>query len=138
MAKKKHKRNDTMGTSSFKEIPIDHGVLEEYIQYGPQYDTINDRPVLAGETEIVRQVPYKKLSADTRKLLQLTMADLVADYWQSKRQIPCGKDAKELREAATLEVYRQTGQYAKDSDELKHNLNECIISAINRLLRKEQ
>lgn len=127
-----------MSTSAIIEVPKVHSPLEEYLQYGPQYDTVNDCPMTDDETEVVRPVSYKKLSTDTRRMLHSVMAELVICYWQENRQIPFGKTSKNIRQEAILETYRLTGQYAKDSDELKHNLNECIISTINKELSKEQ
>ena len=59
-------------------------------------------------------------------------------YWQSERLIPEGGIVKELRKAAIQETYQLTGQYAKDSDEVKHLLNESIVQSINKELRKEK
>ncbi len=36
------------------------------------------------------------------------------------------------------EVYYICGQYVKDSKELKYMLNECIVSTINKELKKEK
>ena len=57
------------------------------MQYGPQYDTNNDCPINPNETDMVEQLSFKKLSADTRKQLLATMVDLVVDYWQTKEKI---------------------------------------------------
>ena len=48
------------------------------------------------------------------------------------------RNFKELRKAAIQETYQLTGQYAKDSDEVKHLLNESIVQSINKELRKEK
>ena len=66
------------------------------------------------------------------------MVDLVLNYWQKAKLIPEGNTIKEFRNTAIKEVYYISGQYAKDSDELKHMLNECIIPTINKELRKEK
>lgn len=58
--------------------------------------------------------------------------------WQSERLIPEGGIVKELRKAAIQETYQLTGQYAKESDEVKHLLNESIVQSINKELRKEK
>ena len=55
-----------------------------------------------------------------------------------ERLIPEGGIVKELRKAAIQETYQLTGQYAKDSDEVKHLLNESIVQSINKELRKEK
>lgn len=65
------------------------------------------------------------------------MAGLVIDYWNTYRQIPFGEVAKNFRQESITEVYRMTGEYAKDSDELKHYLFECIVSTINKELKKD-
>ena len=61
-----------------------------------------------------------RLSAETRKALRSAMVNRVVEYWQSERLIPEGGIVKELRKAAIQETYQLTGQYAKDSDEVKH------------------
>ena len=38
------------------------------MQYGSQYDTVNDSPLIPGETGMVEQLSFKKLSVDTKKL----------------------------------------------------------------------
>ena len=87
---------------------------------------------------MVEQLSFKKLSVDTRKQLRATMVNLVLDYWQTERLIPEGAIIKEFRNAAIKEVYYICGQYAKDSEELKYMLNECIVSTINKELKKEK
>lgn len=44
----------------------------------------------------------------------------------------------QFRNAAIKEVYYICGQYVKDSKELKYMLNECIVSTINKELKKEK
>ncbi len=66
------------------------------------------------------------------------MVNRVVEYWQSERLIPEGGIVKELRKAAIQETYQLTGQYAKESDEVKHLLNESIVQSINKELRKEK
>lgn len=136
MAKKKHKKK--VETASFVEIEKDFGLWEYYMAFGPQYDTVNDCPLIPGETECVQELPFKKLSAETRKALRSAMVNRVVEYWQSERLIPEGGIVKELRKAAIQETYQLTGQYAKDSDEVKHLLNESIVQSINKELRKEK
>lgn len=87
---------------------------------------------------MVEQLSFKKLSVDTKKQLRATMVNLVLDYWQTERLIPEGAIIKEFRNAAIKEVYYICGQYAKDSEELKYMLNECIVSTINKELKKEK
>ncbi len=135
MGKKKHKQNKN--TPSLIEVEKDYGFFEDFMEYGPQYDTINDCPIIPVETEVVQRVSFKKLTSNTRKLLRSVMEDLVLDYWGSERQIPFGGTLKKMREAAIREVYSLTGQYAKDGDELKNLLNECVPAIINKELREE-
>lgn len=87
---------------------------------------------------MVEQLSFKKLSVDTRKQFRATMVNLVLDYWQTERLIPEGAIIKEFRNTAIKEVYYICGQYAKDSEELKYMLNECIVSTINKELKKEK
>lgn len=136
MAKKKHHKNN-LGVA-YVEVEKDFGMWGNYMQYGSQYDTVNDCPLIPGETGMVEQLSFKKLSVDTKKLLRTAMVDLVLNYWQKERMIPEGSTVKEFRNVAIKEVYYISGQYAKDSDELKHMLNECIIPTINKELRKEK
>ena len=86
MAKKKHKKK--VETASFVEIEKDFGLWEDYMAFGPQYDTVNDCPLIPGETECVQELPFKKLSAETRKALRSAMVNRVVEYWQSERLIP--------------------------------------------------
>lgn len=137
MAKKKHKRGKGCDNAHFIEVPKDYGAFADYMEYGPQYDTVDDCPVFPGDTETVARVTFKKLSSDTRKMLRSVMAELVIGYWNAYRQIPFGEVAKKLRQESIMEVYRMTGEYAKDSDELKHYLLECIVFTINKELKKD-
>lgn len=61
MAKKKHKKK--VETASFVEIEKDFGLWEDYMAFGPQYDTVNDCPLIPGETECVQELPFKKLTS---------------------------------------------------------------------------
>lgn len=118
MAKKIHKKK--VETASFVKTEKDFDLWEDYMAFGPQYDTANDCPLIPGETECVQELPFKKLSAETRKALRSAMVNRVVEYWQSERLIPEGGIVKELRKAAIQETYQLTGQYAKNSDEVKH------------------
>ena len=88
MAKKKH-HNNNQGVA-YVEVEKDFGMWKNYMQYGLQYDTVNDCPLIPGETRIVEQLSFKKLSADTKELLRTAMVDLVLNYWQKERMIPEG------------------------------------------------
>lgn len=138
MAGKKRKKRKLTPTPSLVEMEKDYGIFEDYIQYGPQYDTVNGCPIIPEETEVVQRISFKKLSHETRKLLRSVMEDLVLDYWNNERQIPFGGTLNKMRATAIREVYSYTGQYAKDNDELKHHLNECVPVIINKELRNGQ
>ncbi len=133
--KKKHKHHKNV--PSLIEVEKDYGFFEDFMEYGPQYDTLNDCPIIPGETMTVQCISFKKLASSTRKLLRSIMEDLVLSYWESERQIPFGGKLNKMREAAIREGYSLTGQYAKDSDDLKHLLNECVPTVINKELQKE-
>ena len=136
MGKKKNKKRSL--NTCYVEVEKNLGMWQDYMQYGPQYDTNNDCPINPSESDMVEQLSFKKLSVDTRKQLRATMVNLVLDYWQTERLIPEGAIIKEFRNAAIKEVYYICGQYAKDSEELKYMLNECIVSTINKELKKEK
>ena len=136
MGKKKNKKRNL--NTCYVEVEKNLGMWQDYMQYGPQYDTNNDCPINPGESDMVEQLSFKKLSVDTRKQLRATMVNLVLDYWQTERLIPEGAIIKEFRNAVIKEVYYISGQYAKDSEELKYMLNECIVSTINKELKKDK
>ena len=48
MAKKKHHKNN-QGVA-YMEVEKSFGMWENYMQYGFQYDTVNDCPLIPGET----------------------------------------------------------------------------------------
>lgn len=108
------------------------------MEYGPQYDTVNDSPIFSEETKVVERLTFKKLSPDARKMLRSVMTEIITGYWNEYRQIPSGETAKNLRQETIMEVYRITDEYAKDSIELRHYLLDCIISTINKELQKEK
>lgn len=54
MAKKKH-HNNNQGVA-YVEVEKDFGMWKNYMQYGLQYDTVNDCPLIPGETRIVEQL----------------------------------------------------------------------------------
>ena len=137
MAKKKHKTGRECCSASFVEIPKNYGAFADYMEYDVQYDTVDNCPVFPGDTESVKKLTFKKMSSDARKMLRSVMAGLVIDYWNTYWQIPFGEVAKNFRQESIMEVYRMTGEYAKDSDELKHYLFECIVSTINKELKKD-
>ena len=54
MAKKKHKKQHG-GIGEYIEVEVNHGIWEDYLQYGPQYDTVNGCPIIPGETEFIER-----------------------------------------------------------------------------------
>ncbi|UVS11068.1 hypothetical protein NXX51_13900 [Bacteroides thetaiotaomicron] len=98
MGKKKNKKRNL--NTCYVEVEKNLGMWQDYMQYGPQYDTNNDCPINPGESDMVEQLSFKKLSVDTRKQLRATMVNLVLDYWQTERLIPEGAIIKEFRNAA--------------------------------------
>lgn len=103
MGKKKNKKRNL--NTCYVEVEKNLGMWQDYMQYGPQYDTNNDCPINPGESDMVEQLSFKKLSVDTRKQLRATMVNLVLDYWQTERLIPEGAIIKEFRNTAIKEVY---------------------------------
>lgn len=95
MAKKKSDKNKA--SVEYAEVKINHSIFEEYLQYGPQYDTVNDCPVIPGETEFVPRQKLAKLSKSMRGMLREYMNHAVTDYWDEHRQIPVAGDLKLLR-----------------------------------------
>lgn len=136
MAKKKHKKQHK-GTCEFIEVKVNHGIWEDYLQYGPQYDTVNDCPIIPGETEFVERVRFSKVSKDTRNLLKEYMEDTVERYWEEKRQIPITGDLKALRKEALDTLLSEFRVYLKDDKDVSAFLNNIVAPTINRLLRNE-
>ena len=137
MAKKKHKKQQHKGTGEFIEVKVNHGVWEDYLQYGPQYDTVNDCPIIPGETEFVERVRLNKVSKDTRTLLKEYMEAAVSRYWDEKRQIPITGDFKALRKEALDTLLSEFRIYLKDDKDVSVFLNIIVAPSINRLLRNE-
>ena len=61
---KKGKNKGTVPTK-YAEVKVNHGIFEDYLQYGPQYDTVNDCPVIPSETEFV---PRQRLGTNSVSL----------------------------------------------------------------------
>lgn len=137
MAKKKHNKQHH-GTGEYIEVKVNHGIWEDYLQYGPQYDTVNDCPIIPGETEFVERQRLNKLNKDTKTLLRDYMAEAVEKYWESKRQIPTAGDLKALRNEALNIMLSELQVYLKDDKEVSSYLNDIVAPTINRLLRKER
>ncbi|MCM1139402.1 MAG: hypothetical protein NC453_12600 [Muribaculum sp.] len=138
MAKKKHKKQQHKGTGEFIEVKVNHGVWEDYLQYGPQYDTVNDCPIIPGETEFVERMRFSKVSKDTRNMLKEYMEDAVERYWDEKRQIPITGDLKALRKVALGTLFSEFRVYLKDDKDVSVFLNNIVAPTINRLLRNER
>lgn len=135
--KKKHHGNGANPTDKYIEIEINHGIWEDYLQYGPQYDTVNDCPIIPDETRFVERTRFKKLSKDARSFLRKNMCDSVKEYWQEYRQIPVDGTLKQLRESAVKSLLDIMEIYVKDNDEVSHWLNSLVAPTINRLLKQE-
>lgn len=74
MPKKTKTKNKGSVPTEYAEVKVDHGIFEDYLQYGPQYDTVNDCPVIAGETEFVPRQRLGKLSKSMRNVLREYMS----------------------------------------------------------------
>ena len=138
MAKKKHKKQQHQGTGEYIEVKVNHGIWEDYLQYGPQYDTVNDCPIIPGETEFVERVRLNKASKDTRNLLKEYMEAAVRRYWDDKRQIPVDGDLKTLRKEALGTLLSEFRIYLKDDKDVTPFLNNIVAPTINRLLKSEK
>lgn len=137
MAKKKHKKQHK-GTGEYIEVEVNHGIWEDYLQYGSQYDTMNDCPIIPGETEFIERVRLSKVSKDTRRLLKEYMEAAVRRYWDNKRQIPVDGDLKTLRKEALDNLLSGYRVYLKDDRDVSLFLNNLVAPTINRLLRNEK
>lgn len=138
MAKKKHKKQEHKGSGEYIEVKVNQGIWEDYLEYGPQYDTVNDCPIIPGETEFVERVRLSKVSKDTRRLLKEYMEDAVRRYWDDKRQIPVDGDLKALRKEALDTLLSEYRIYLKDDKDVSLFLNNLVVPTINRLLRSEK
>ncbi len=137
MAKEKHKKQHH-GTGEYIEVKVNHGIWEDYLQYGPQYDTVNDCPIIPGETEFVERQRLNKLSKDTKTLLRDYMAGAVEKNWESKHQIPTAGDLKAIRSEVLNIMLSEHRVYLKDDKAVSSYLNNIVAPTINRLLRNER
>ena len=55
-----------------------------------------------------------------------------------KKQVETASFVEVEKDFGLWEEYMAFGQYAKESDEVKHLLNESIVQSINKELRKEK
>ena len=138
MGKKKHKKSGNSGMGEFIEIEANHGIFSEYLQYGPQYDTVNDCPVIPGETEFVERQRLSKLNKDTKNMLREYIVSLVESYWDERHLIPADADLKRLRSEALRMMLYDMRIYLKDNKDVKPFLDGCVVPTINKLLKKEK
>lgn len=139
MAKKSGKRNKQKKSAKCDDfIEIEqYGDDMDFLEYGPQYDTVNDCPIIPGETLTVKQTSFKKLGTDIRRILRLTMIEYVLAYWKENRQIPEEHTLKKFREYVIREVGLSAGVFSANCDDLKYHLNSCVVPLINKELQKE-
>ena len=137
MPKKTKTKNKGSVPTEYAEVKVDHGIFEDYLQYGPQYDTVNDCPVIAGETEFVPSQRLGKLSKSMRNVLREYMSHAVTEYWEAHRQIPVAGDLKQLRKCALDTLLDEFHIYVKDDKETALFLNDSVAVTINRILKKE-
>ena len=135
MAKKKSSKKN--GSVEYAEVIVNHGIFEEFLQYGPQYDTVNDCPVIPGETEFVPRQRLTKLSKSMRSMHREYMCHAVTDYWAEHRQIPVGGDLKQLRKRALDKLLCEFHVYVKDDKETSLFLNDTVAITINKILKDE-
>lgn len=136
--KGKRAKNKGKTPTEYAEVEVNHGIFEDYLQYGPQYDTINDTPIYAGETEIVPRQRLGKLSKSMRNMLREYMGYVVTDYWEEHRQIPVAGELKQLRKRALDTLLGEFHIYVKDDKETALFLNDTVASIINRILKNER
>ena len=133
--KKKHK---PQSPAEYIEVEVNHGMFDDYLQYGPQYDTVNDCPILEGETEFIPRQSFKKLPKSVKGLMKDIMINFVTDYWQTYRQIPVDGELKLLRKKALDVLLHDIRIYLKDDKEVAQFLNGCVVTTINRQLKAEK
>lgn len=133
---KKNKRKGTVPTE-YAEVKVNHGIFEDCLQYGPQYDTVNDCSVMPGETEFVPRQRLGKLTKSMRGMLREYMSHAVTEYWEAHRQIPVAGDLKQLRRCALDTLLGEFHIYVKDDKETALFLNDSVAVTINRILKKE-
>lgn len=133
--KKKHKPQPP---TEYVEVEVNHGMFEDYLQYGPQYDTVNDCPIFEGETEFVPHQSFKKLPKDVKGLLKDMMMSFVTDFWKANRHIPVDGELKQLRKKALDALLHDLRIYLKDDKEVAQFLNGCVATTIYRLLKAEK
>lgn len=136
MAKKNPKRVKSSGMGEFIEIEADYGMFNDYLQYGPQYDTVNNCPIYE-ETEYVERQRFSKLSKEFKLMLRDQMAHLIEEYWQNHHLIPADSELKQLRSKALRMMLYGMRVYLKDDKEVSSYLNNLVVPTINKILKKE-
>lgn len=87
---------------------------------------------------ILERKNFKKLDRDEKLAVKEFIADIVAEYWNEKRQIPAGESLAVIKKTL-IRVYQETYYVMlKDDTELKTYLRDHTIAVINRLLREER
>lgn len=137
MPKKIKTKHQGAVPTEYAEVKVNNGIFEDYFQYGPQYDTVNDCPVIPGETEFVPRQRLGKLTKSMRGLLREYMNHAVTEYWEAHRQIPVAGDLKQLRKYALDMLLDEFHIYVKDDKETMLFLNDSVAVTINRILKKE-
>lgn len=138
MAKKKKKhRNNGNSTGEYVEVEVNHGLWDDYLDYGPQYDTVNDCPIIPDETRFIERTRFKKVPIAAKRLMREFMCNQIEEFWNENRQIPDGGQIKKMRKASTDYLLHDFEIFVKDDAEVAHYLNECVTPTINRLLKKE-
>lgn len=136
--KKKHTYNHNGVETEYREVTVNHGVWESFLEYGPQYDTVNDCPIIPGDTRMVERTRFSKLSKDTKSLLKEYMDTEVEKFWKDHRQIPFGGEIKALRQRALDILLEEMEVFVKDEPDATRFLNDRIPLTINKLLKQEK
>lgn len=139
MAKKKKKQNNNHKgvATEYREVNVSHGAWEPYLEYGPQYDTVNDCPIIPGETRMVELTRFSKLNKDSKEFLKEYMKAEVERFWEEHHQIPFGGEVKAMRQRALDVLLEELEVFVKDEPDVTRFLNDRIPITINRLLKKE-
>lgn len=104
---------------------------------GPQYDTLNDCPIIPGETRFVERTRFKKVPIAAKRIMREYLCHQVEIFWNEHRQISNGGEIKKMRNASIDYLLHDFEIYIKDDNEVSHYLNKCVTPTINKLLKKE-
>lgn len=135
--KKKHQGNGCDSTRGYIEVEVNHGIWEDYLEDGPQYDTWNDCPIIPGETRFVERTRFKKVPIAAKRIMREYLCHQVEIFWNEHRQISNGGEIKKMRNASIDYLLHDFEIYIKDDNEVSHYLNKCVTPTINKLLKKE-